>query len=348
MTGLQNTVLTKVIIQMSYPVSDAGVMVVMLTCIDFATLLLILITFLPHCCLWFCWTKYRPLHDHAGIGGLDHSLSDKIVKSMIKAGEITFGKLQQSSPRLNNLVNAFDYPSARSTKNLTSLGSLAGKQLFISPFNKLNRNPFLLRGKPAPSTVTSGFSLRYFNRNCGYPCLPDSPTLSQKSDKDSLQSIDYEMLGFRTGPDGIHHADADLLEVSPCSSFDEVIKPNICSRMSGQSYQSSFQRQIISVSEKDSGFCAHNEEMSPIPGRSSRLFPVMDVQDSAGSRNSRAGNADVFHTPPPPSPTIDTQDTTVELSSIDEGESYTTSLDRLNQLRISKRMGTDNFNILSY
>ena len=58
-TGLQNTVLAKVIIQMSYPASDAGIMVVMLTCIDFATLLLMILTYLPHCCLWFCWTKYR-------------------------------------------------------------------------------------------------------------------------------------------------------------------------------------------------------------------------------------------------------------------------------------------------
>ena len=336
---------------MSYPASDAGVMVVMLTCIDFVTLLLILITYLPHCCLWFCWTKYRLFHDHAGIGGLDHSLSDKIVRSMIKAGEITFGKLQQSSPRLTNLVSAFDYPSARSTKNLTSLGSLAGKQIFTSPFNKLSRNPFLLRGKPAPSTMTSGFSLRYLSGNSGYPGLPDSPTLSHKSDKDSLQSIDYEMLGFRTGPDGFRQADPDLLEVSPCSSFDDVIKPNICSRMSGQSYQSSFQRQVISDNERDSGFCANNEEISPTAGRSSQLFSVMDIQYGTGSRNIRTGNRDVFHAgdyPPPPSPTIETQDTTVELTSIDEGESYTTSLDRLNQLKISKRMGTDNFNILSY
>ena len=169
---------------MSYPASDAGVMVVMLTCIDFATLILMLMTYLPHCCLWFCWTRYRPLHDHTGIGGLDHSLSDRIVKSMIKAGEITFGKLQ-SSPRLNSLVNAFDYPSARSTKNLTSLGSLAGKQFFTSPFNKLSRNPFFLRGKTAPSTMTSGFSLQYFNGNSRYPAgLADSPTSSQKSDKE--------------------------------------------------------------------------------------------------------------------------------------------------------------------
>ncbi len=29
--------------------------------------------------------------------------------------------------------------------------------------------------------------------------LADSPTSSEKSDKDSLQSIDYEMLGFRKG-----------------------------------------------------------------------------------------------------------------------------------------------------
>ena len=323
----------------------------MLTCIDFATLLLILITYLPHCCLWFCWTKYRPLHDHAGIGGLDHSLSDKIVKSMIKAGEITFGKLQQSSPRLTNLVTAFDYPSARSTKNLTSLGSLAGKQLFTSPFNKLSRNPFLLRGKPAPSTMTSGFPLRYISGNSGYPGLRDSPTLSHKSDKVLYRASTTKCWASEQTQMDSRQADPDLLEGSRCSSFDDVIKPNICSSMSGQSYQSSVQRQIISDSERDSGFCAHNEEMSPIAGRSSQLFSFMDVQDGTGSRNILPGNADVFHTgdyPPPSSPTIETQDTTVELTSIDEGESYTTSLDRLNQLRISKRMGTDNFNILSY
>ncbi len=32
-----------------------------------------------------------------------------------------------------------------------------------------------------------------------YPRLAGSPTTSHKSDKDSLQSIDYEMLGFRKG-----------------------------------------------------------------------------------------------------------------------------------------------------
>ena len=331
---------------MSYPASDAGIMVVMLTCIDFATLVLVLISYLPHCCLWFCWTKYRPFHAHTGIGGLDHSLSDRIVKSMIKAGEITFGKLQ-ASPRLNNLVKPFDYPSVTSTKNLTSLGSLAGKQVFTSPFNKLNRNPFFLRGKAAPSTMTSGFSLQYFNNNSRrYPGLTDSPTCSLKSDKDSLLSIDYEMLGFRKGPDGFHHADPDLTGVSPCSSFDDVMQR--LSRMSDLSYQSSFQKNIASDSERDSGFCVQNEEMSPFPGK---LFSVVDLVDRGGGSRNRVGNADVFHAgdyPPPSSPTVATQDTTVELTSMDEDESYTSSLDRLNKLRRSKQLGADNFNMLSY
>ena len=266
---------------------------------------------------------------------------------MIKAGEITFGKLQ-ASPRLNNLVNTFDYPSTRSTKNLTSLGSLAGKQFFTSQFNKLKRNPFLPRGKAAPSTMTSGFSLQYFNNNSRrYPGLTDSPTCSQKSDRDSLQSIDYEMLGFRKGPDGFHHADPDIIGVSPCSSFDDAIQRP--SRMSALSYQSSFKKNIASDSERDSGFCANNEEMSPFPGR---LFSVVDhVDRGGGSRNSRTGSADVFHVGdylPPPSPTVATQDTTVELTSMDEDESYTSSLERLNKLRRSKQIGADNFNILSY
>ena len=202
--------------------------------------------------------------------------------------------------------------------------------------------------------MTSGFSLQYFSGNCRYPRLRDSPTISQKSDKDSLRSIDYEMLGFKKSPDGFHHADSDLLDVSPCSSFDEIIhRPSVGSRMSGLSNQL-VQKKMISDSERDSGFGAHNEEVSPFPGMSSRLFSVMDLGDKGGSRNSRTRNTDVFHHPGeypllsiPPSPGVDTQDATVDLTSIDE-ESYTTSLDRLNQLERSKRIGVDNFNMMSY
>ncbi len=326
----------------------------MLTCIDFATLVLMLLVYLPHCCLWFCWTPYRPLHDHAGIGGLDHSLGEKIVKSMIKAGEITFGKLHQS-PRLNNICNAFDYPSTKSTKNLThGRPIIPSKQFFAWPMDKVGRNPFFLRGKTA-STIASGFS--YFNNNTKYPGYSThSPTNSQKSDPDSLQSIDYEMLGFhKTVPGPSPHSGLiNLKSVSPTGSLDDIIcRPNIHSRNSRLSQHSSFGKPPIpSDSERDSGFCGnhsnHHDEMSPFPSRASRPFSVIDLTDLPPGVKRWGDGLIIEDRYSAPSLTVDTQDTTAgELTSIDEEDSYTTSLERLNKLKLNK-LGIDNFNLMSY
>ncbi len=92
---------------------------------------------------------------------------------------------------------------------------------------------------------------------------------------------------------------------------------------------------------------------TPPPGRRADLPPGL------GSAPYPGAPAGTYPAPPPPpapaSPTctadeLDAQDTTVELTeltSLDEDDSYTTSLERLNQLR-GKRIGADNFNMLSY
>lgn len=138
-SAVQNTVLAKVIIQLSYPAEDASLMIVTLNCVDFITMCLVFVAYLPHAILWFCWTPYRPLHTHNGIGGLDLSIGEQLVKSMTKAGEITFGKLQNSPGRLgNNLRAAFDYPpmkpfkSSLTVNTLNSLNTLASKPLGYS------------------------------------------------------------------------------------------------------------------------------------------------------------------------------------------------------------------------
>ena len=55
---------------MSYPTSDASVMAVTLNCVEFFTVCFMILAYIPHVILSFCWPAYRPLHQHGGIGGL--------------------------------------------------------------------------------------------------------------------------------------------------------------------------------------------------------------------------------------------------------------------------------------
>ncbi len=210
-TAVQNTVLAKVIIQMSYPAADASVMAVTLSCVDFFTLALLVVTYLPHVCLWFCWPGYRHRHDHIGIGGLDHAIGETLVRSMIKAGEITFGKLQ-NSPKMSG---TFDYPTLKPTLTLNTLhtlASLSGKHTYYANSEETHyKNQANKPGRSRPMT----FPLNYFatsNR---------SPGSDKRSDKDSLEGIDYDMLMLSKG---VLSASLDYDILMPNRASSEKVK----------------------------------------------------------------------------------------------------------------------------
>ena len=89
-TGIQNTLLATVILQISYPTEDSSLMAVTVVCIEAMTLLLMFASYFLHVVLWLAWPRYRMCHDNVGIGGLQCTIGETLVRNMVKAGEIKF------------------------------------------------------------------------------------------------------------------------------------------------------------------------------------------------------------------------------------------------------------------
>lgn len=147
-------------------------MTAMLTAVDFITICVLFLAYIPHVLFWLCLPSYRACHDGIGLGALFHCIGNKVVKHMVKAGEISFASRQQSSK---------DGGSAADDKNSTVL-SLNQHPAFVctSSWNNIcNSQQSLLNESETP--------MNYF-------VTPEGSVISRKkSDKDSL-SIDYELI----------------------------------------------------------------------------------------------------------------------------------------------------------
>lgn len=87
---LRNVLLCKGVTEYLFPPPDATLMAAILTCVEFMTMALIFVLFVVHTTVWLASPRYRKLHDTSGLMGLYRSIGEHIVRSMIKAGEITF------------------------------------------------------------------------------------------------------------------------------------------------------------------------------------------------------------------------------------------------------------------
>lgn len=95
--GVRNTLLVKFLIRITYSQADYCLMTVYLQTIDLFTLIVMFVMYATHIILWYVepsskGSTYKSAHDHDGLGGLRYSIGEKIVRSMIQAGEIKFGK----------------------------------------------------------------------------------------------------------------------------------------------------------------------------------------------------------------------------------------------------------------
>ena len=127
----RNTLLVKLVIHASYSPADNSLMNAILQSLDLFTIAVMFVMYVVHVVLWCIepttsGSSYKSAHDHEGLGGLRYSIGEKIVRSMIQAGEIRFGR--RLSPTTNSC-----HPNKISTimkeENYSSAESLTRSQL---------------------------------------------------------------------------------------------------------------------------------------------------------------------------------------------------------------------------
>ena len=220
-TALQNTLLATVILQTSFPPPDASLMGVAITCLEITSLGLMVVLYIAHVALWLGWARYRAMHDSLGLSGAYHSIGDRIVRSMIKAGEIT---MRRRSQQLDNSVTK-QHPkktkkmAKKKMRNKNKVGN-QGKVTISAehtPTPKITQMPILVPDqKGLYKCGTIGFGRRSLSGDMSHHSqqslslstpdlskayfadvdLSDSPKNNfddDKSDHDSL-NIDYSML----------------------------------------------------------------------------------------------------------------------------------------------------------
>lgn len=202
-TSIQNTLLAKLILHTSYPAEDSSLMAVTMVCVEGVTLALMALLFLVHLVAWAASMPYRKSHDSVGISGLQCSIGERLVRNMVKAGEIRFCNRDRSRP-----ITASKTPSA--CCSVDTMGSKVSKisernilnnrassftqktlgsvnKAFSSSFDSLGRNSQMINAGPAADSS----SLNYFASpdDDGQPQM----TENKEMNKDTL-SIDYDML----------------------------------------------------------------------------------------------------------------------------------------------------------
>ena len=231
-TALQNTLLVTIFQQTSYPAPQASIMHTAVVCIEFSSLCLMYLLYVCHLILWTASPSYRHHHDNIGINGVYQSMADKIAKSMIKSGEISFGDNQTQSNTNMQIENgtfaasdeSFNTPPTSSmatnsqpTTASHGLGTVGIKnRIFSTSFESMRR---LSRDVAYPlnheSLSDESSTMSYFGGigravNVDYDEGESSDMSSgqvKRSETDSL-SIDYDMLNNR-----MNSADDRICEV---------------------------------------------------------------------------------------------------------------------------------------
>ena len=208
-TSIQNTLLAKVILQTSYPAEDSSLMAVTISCVEAMTLGLMLVVYIIHVFVWLASQQYRVSHDSVGISGLQCSIGERLVKNMVKAGEIRFCNrererrpIPESAPasKANSACCSIDTMASKvsklSERNILNnrassftqktLGSV--NKAFSSSFDSLGRTSHMISAGPTAETSTLNYFVSPDDRQARA-----SESKEINKDKDTL-SIDYDML----------------------------------------------------------------------------------------------------------------------------------------------------------
>ena len=201
-TSLQNTLLARVILQTSFPVADASLMVVTITCLEVMSQAVMILLYISHTGIWLYWPSYRSRHDSIGISSAHHSVGERIVKSMIKAGEITMSRASSSdstssqpqsdkstTPTVTSKLGQIPILVPGSGRDGYTFGTIGlRKSDFSFSLGTICKRQHSL-GSTFNNSSTGELSLRYF--------ASSSPHSQPRSENDSL-SIDYAMLHANT------------------------------------------------------------------------------------------------------------------------------------------------------
>ena len=214
-SSIQNTLLASVILQTSYPAEDASLMGVTVACVEAMTLALMLLAYIVHVIVWLSCPQYRRSHDSVGISGLHCSIGERLVKNMVKAGEIRFCNRDNRSPPDTTSSSNSSKTSACCSENHSIIDTMASKErnilttrassftqrtlgsvnkAFSSSFDSLGRTSQVLTAPAGPSSnmgpTSAELTLNYF---VSPDAFTPTPQKEEGKDKDSL-SIDYDML----------------------------------------------------------------------------------------------------------------------------------------------------------
>ena len=183
-TGLQNTILASILIHTSYPAPDASLMAITVVALEFTSLCFMYVLYIGHLVVWLVAPSYRNLHESLGVGGFYRSLAERIAKSMIKAGEITFSKRNQPSDK--TAITLANNSPTLSDKGKTNVGfdtlKGIGNKVLLASRDSMRRNQQSMANK-----LGNDLSMNYF-------CGPDTPDSDRKSESRDSLSIDYDML----------------------------------------------------------------------------------------------------------------------------------------------------------
>ncbi len=210
-TGLQNTLLTTVILQTSYPAPDASLMNAAIVCLDFTSLAFMYVSYIAHLIVWATASKYRSLHDNVGLSGIYRTIAEKLVKSMIKAGEISLRNRNSRSESGNLQVVGLSCSTTPTSSDLGLAAREAASQgfstmgikskIFSATFDTLRCSSNSLSGENLHST--SDLSSFSYYEPLSYQRMEDSAdadkAVGPEPEADSMSGIDYEMMNCNHG-----------------------------------------------------------------------------------------------------------------------------------------------------
>jgi hypothetical protein len=190
-TTMHNTLLVTIIQQTSYPAAQASIMHTTIVCIEWSSLCFMYLLYIIHLMTWTASPHYRSLHDSIGLSGVYKSIAEKIVQSMIKAGEISFrdNQEQQPNPCLQRKDKAC--PDSEQSGNITSTSSTETNSLATTA-----THGFCPLGIKNRIFSTSFESMRRLSRDVSYPLnhesVSDESTMSSLSDLERVIKVDIE------------------------------------------------------------------------------------------------------------------------------------------------------------